>query len=129
MATDNTWIIGVVLIVLGSLGQNFGQNVVSLGHKDKDKVKPEEIKNDYALNDDNNDLGYCIENDKDKNENIVNNKKISTTNIGQIIFVTGALSTFAAFGFGSQSLLGKYIYYLILLLFCIFYNYFIFFYL
>lgn len=115
MANDGTWIIGVVLIVLGSLGQNFGQNLVSLGHQGKDKIHKEvEIKNDYSINDNydeekiiNNDLAGIDNENNDKNIVLDNKNKYNTTTVGQIIFVTGALSTFAAFGFGSQSLLAS----------------------
>ena len=33
MANDNIWIAGVVLVIIGSLGQNVGQNIISHAHK------------------------------------------------------------------------------------------------
>lgn len=37
-ADDNLWIVGVVLVIIGSLGQNVGQNIISLAHKTIEEV-------------------------------------------------------------------------------------------
>lgn len=50
----NFWIIGVVLVILGSIGSNLGNNLVSLGHKEteisKRKVLPLDTTTDSSRN-------------------------------------------------------------------------------
>ena len=115
---SNLWIVGVILIVVGSIGQNLGQNIVSLGHKETqvsqknkltdecnspsrspktvDVIDPEQQK----LNDE---IDREIE-ERYKQEEV---KNARLRNGGTFMFVFGALFTFAAFGFAAQSLLAS----------------------
>jgi magnesium transporter len=119
------WCYGVILIIIGSLGNNLGNNLVSLGHKETgDKKKNErDTKNKNPATvvpcDDEN-FGDDMESGK-RNEKQANDssKKLSEKSnggedaskeykwrtIGTTIFVVGNLFTFASFGFGAQSLI------------------------
>lgn len=121
------WCYGVILIIIGSLGNNLGNNLVSLGHKetgDKKKIKKEKkvkTKNPGIVVPCDNDI---FERDPENSEyvgasnthsspvrwkeskNDENSKKeYKWRTIGTIVFVFGNLFTFASFGFGAQSLI------------------------
>ena len=120
-----SYAIGVCLMLFGSVGQNLGQNLIALGHKEKELVKKdinvdeiiENIQRSSNISRDNDikpDKEMVIEEVSQEavNENIydifgykINGKYVRT--FGVVIFVCGALSTFGAFGFGSQSLLAS----------------------
>ena len=121
-----SYVIGVCLMLFGSVGQNLGQNLIALGHKEKELVKKdvnvteiiETIQRYSNVSSHENNVTPDKEIVVDEiskeavNENIyeifglkISGKYIRT--FGVIIFVCGALSTFGAFGFGSQSLLAS----------------------
>ncbi len=115
---SNLWIVGVILIILGSVGQNLGQNIVSLGHKEtqisQKKKYTEECNSpsrspktvdvmDPEQQKQNDDIDSEIE-ERFKQEEVKNARLRSG---GTLMFVFGALFTFAAFGFAAQSLLAS----------------------
>jgi len=78
------WVLGVILVILGSLGNNYGNNLVSLGHSlHKEKTTAESSEEDKA--DEKSRARWRL--------------------FGVIIIVVGNLATFASFGFAAQSLL------------------------
>lgn len=42
MAIKNAWIFGIILVIIGSIGNNLGNNLVSLGHSIDQKKEEEE---------------------------------------------------------------------------------------
>lgn len=83
------WVVGVILILFGSIGNNFGNNLVSLGHKET-KYRTASIES-----------RDCTE---------LQPEKPSPYNfwvLGTVIFVMGNFLTFASFGFAAQSLLAS----------------------
>jgi hypothetical protein len=97
------WAIGVLLITFGSIGNNLGNNLMSLGHMEE--------KNNAATAGSmskkrNNDIETPIL-EAGGTQVVAEDppQKKSWWLIGTIIFVAGSLFTFAAFGFGAQSLL------------------------
>lgn len=114
-----TWVLGVVLIILGSLGNNFGNNLVSLGHKQNKIMDESQIK---SGKDDAKKLEEGNANEAGSNELTTGPSDVAKVEaahkeeeekgpssrwrtIGLIIFIVGNLATFAAFGFAAQSLL------------------------
>eukprot|EP01035_Chromulina_nebulosa_P065735 gene65735-89936_t len=97
------WVIGVILIIVGSLGNNLGNNLVSLDHSQKrqDKLKNSESRNDSA-----DESGLSLD-DCNLVEGEVGPKRTSYRITGTVIFIFGNLFTFASFGFGAQSLLAS----------------------
>jgi hypothetical protein len=125
------WVLGVILILIGSLGNNLGNNLVSLAH-----TQTKEGEKDPPASDDKDDKDECEEKDPDKRKDseiekgqfkekdsgmekgqlpeievpivlIKKKERISMRTIGTLVFVIGNLFTFAAFGFGAQSLLAS----------------------
>jgi len=103
------WIFGVLLITIGSLGNNLGNNLVSLDHAQQREKKEHEVSS--SNNDSSEDNHIILINDDvdetnhEKEEDL--KPKTSYRVIGTIIFVLGNLFTFASFGFGAQSLLAS----------------------
>lgn len=92
----NDWMYGVILITIGSLGNNLGNNLVSLGHK-QSKAKENKIVPDTTS-----------ENLDSVDDSIPPPKsKFDWKLIGTIVFVVGNLFTFVSFGFGAQSLIAS----------------------
>lgn len=130
-----TWVLGILLILIGSLGNNLGNNLVSLAHSQekqlnktekiieegKSKKQQQQQQTEDKHEDTDKEIDYTIATEGSSfhkstkttvlcNETkIVENKpwykKISLRTLGTLIFVFGNLFTFAAFGFGAQSLL------------------------
>lgn len=114
------WVAGVVLIIVGSTGNNLGNNLVSYAHeetKQKEEAKSQKSKSQKSKSDttvsgqtsydeengfpeQQNEEAELIE-EEDEKEKIC----CSWRAIGTFIFVFGNLFTFASFGFGAQSLL------------------------
>ena len=44
MSEPPIWVLGVVLVIIGSLGNNLGNNLVSLGHKQEAEAEAERQK-------------------------------------------------------------------------------------
>jgi hypothetical protein len=107
------WVLGVVLIIIGSIGNNLGNNLVSLGHKRKKEHDEEKAKQEKAGENDveANKSPAQAESAKSqggKDADSAEEKKHARLRvIGTIIFVVGNLATFAAFGFAAQSLLAS----------------------
>ena len=111
MSSFPDWIIGVLLITAGSLGNNLGNNLVSLDHAQKREEKVKQIESsrsptaaasiEAGLSLDDCDLGDVLDDKK------VEKKPTSYRITGTLIFVFGNLFTFASFGFGAQSLLAS----------------------
>ena len=129
------WVLGVILILLGSLGNNLGNNLVSLAHKETKVVEetvhcPAGNAGDATVvtDDDRYEKGMeSGQNSPNTNgrtdiednrglpqaemlvvvKDCPKKKGMSLRTIGTLVFVFGNLFTFAAFGFGAQSLLAS----------------------
>ena len=116
MSDTSSFALGIILILLGSIGNNLGNNLVSLGHKndEKKKLKSKQKKykhtnknnkvrpeNETSLGQSSNDQLNALEVDKEKKEDEAPNEK-NWRRIGVVIFIFGNLFTFASFGFGAQ---------------------------
>ena len=121
------WIIGVIMMVIGSIGANLGNNLVSLGHKESNlnKVHPDNhISGTTPPTDPDSDdvvkslrtAEQSFQPNGENNPSLLNKGEVivktsrfglSSRTIGTITCVVGNLLTFAAFGFAAQSLLGK----------------------
>ena len=115
---SNLWIVGVVLIILGSVGQNLGQNIVSLGHKEtqisQQKKYTEECnspsrspKKDNIPDAEQQKVFDEIDKEIEERFKLEEAKNARLRTGGTLMFVFGALFTFAAFGFAAQSLLAS----------------------
>ncbi len=112
---DDLWIVGVVLVLAGSIGQNLGNNLMSLGHEQQrqlDSVKKVTEKADSEENKDNDatiaaraDIESGVAKAEGEKMEDKEEEKGTWWFIGTVCFVVGSLSTFVAFGFGAQSLL------------------------
>jgi len=121
MAGDgNLWILGVVLVLAGSIMQNLGNNLMSLGHEQQrviDAKKEAEEKLKLAGEE-----GKSGDSGSGKGDGLTDPASADVEGgevkkrdegdgggtwwfIGTVCFVIGSLSTFVAFGFGAQSLL------------------------
>lgn len=114
------WVVGVVMILIGSLGNNLGNNLVSLGHKERlaqgnetesnceQKDLKEEKGNDTDLE---NEKGNNANNENTKDNDTITNKDDNVAKTWRLIGITtivlGNLFTFASFGFAAQSLLAS----------------------
>jgi hypothetical protein len=92
------WALGVILVVVGSLGNNYGNNLVSLGHTLKKKATIsmkclDDPVESQALN----------KPDEETPEEKTSHARWRA--FGVFVIVVANLSTFAAFGFAAQSLL------------------------
>ena len=113
------WILGVILILLGSLGNNLGNNLVSLAHKESKEAENGQSNITVTGTEENEvvDQGMKITDDSKSNEiptaellvvvKECPKRKYSMRTVGTLIFVFGNLFTFAAFGFAAQSLLAS----------------------
>jgi hypothetical protein len=91
---ESDWIIGVVLMVVGSVLNNLGNNLMSLGHTEQrniDKIKRRRSED--------------IDESSDLTDFEAIEKKGTWRFKGSVIFVIGALIVFISFGFAAQSLL------------------------
>lgn len=132
---DNIWVLGVCLIIVGSLGNNLGNNLVSLDHKQKkayeEEAKRESEKEAEELAKSGESSAKDVEEGggKETTDTVGNTatvvdastksthnadivvgkpeKKFSWRTIGVSLFVIGNLATFASFGFAAQSLLAS----------------------
>eukprot|EP01032_Pedospumella_encystans_P009842 gene9842-11555_t len=100
-----SYVYGVILVIVGSVGNNLGNNLVSLGHKNQHDKKCSSGESS-ALN--KGDSTPAAEN----SEMVASDKMseeacLSWTNVGRIVFVIGSLFTFASFAFGAQSLIAS----------------------
>ena len=137
MAGFPQWIIGVILIILGSLGNNLGSNLVSLGHKEKTEgeskkqasskktkssdgkvaVTTDDAIEDQRIKEEDEPVGFgssprTKEPDmtlsaKQRKEEDEEAASMSWRIVGVLIFIFGNLFTFASFGFGAQSLIAS----------------------
>jgi len=123
------WILGVVLGTTGSIGNNLGNNLVSLGHKCNHEKERAELR---AGSCNNLNAGDELTSNPDHSEGPDQSGEISrmmsmktdvdTTKlqrpeedpgifswcfIGRVVFVVGNLVSFASFGFGAQSLIAS----------------------
>lgn len=112
------WILGVILILLGSLGNNLGNNLVSLAHKESkeaEKHPSETFVTDYGKKE-KDECEILNDNESKAEEQIAEllvvvkecpKRGYSMRTVGTLIFIFGNLFTFAAFGFAAQSLLAS----------------------
>jgi len=108
------YIIGVILVIFGSLGNNLGNNLVSLSHEqNRETIVNEKKKKSDALKESESEKTLTVKDDN-KNDLDISSKveveKPARTDyriLGTIIFIFGNLFTFASFGFGAQSLLAS----------------------
>ena len=98
-------------MLAGSVGQNLGNNLMSLGHEQQrqlDAAKEEREAKEHAVDGEEGAIVSADEkkagNDDEKDEG-EEKEKGTWWFIGTVCFVTGSLSTFVAFGFAAQSLL------------------------
>ena len=100
------WAIGVILITVGSIGNNLGNNLMSLGHAEERKAKAEQSQK-ADVSPEIADVESPAPEQGPNTDSQEEKPKRSWWLIGTIIFVAGALFTFASFGFGAQSLLAS----------------------
>lgn len=120
------WIVGVVLVILGSLGQNFGNNLVSYSHNLKNKEQHAQIHRKMSFEEerkkaresglpetvDEEVSGVSVKSELDRidraeKDSIAPDRHGALWFTGTTVFVTGSLLTFAAFGFAAQSLVAS----------------------
>ena len=104
----NLWVLGAILVLIGTVGQNLGNNIVSVahGHSQHD---------DDELIDEMKPITEVEEGDKNKEETSSDGgeKKEPTWvqkhlwAVGTAIFVSGSLCNFVSFGYAAQSLLAS----------------------
>ena len=120
MSSFPTYAIGVILIIFGSLGNNLGNNLVSLAYEQQrdleTKKKKGKGKNGDEVNDEPLDptINKLSEGESTKTQavsvsgNETNKPKHRDYRVlGTVIFVLGNILTFGSFGFGAQSLLAS----------------------
>eukprot|EP00597_Dinobryon_sp_UTEXLB2267_P018650 CAMPEP_0201101984 /NCGR_PEP_ID=MMETSP0812-20130820/15569_1 /ASSEMBLY_ACC=CAM_ASM_000668 /TAXON_ID=98059 /ORGANISM="Dinobryon sp., Strain UTEXLB2267" /LENGTH=481 /DNA_ID=CAMNT_0047359265 /DNA_START=39 /DNA_END=1484 /DNA_ORIENTATION=- len=108
------YVIGVILVIFGSLGNNLGNNLVSLAHEQNRETQVNEAKSKKNKNDAPELEKTTTVKDDNKND-IENSSPVEVTKpahtdhrvLGTVIFIFGNLFTFASFGFGAQSLLAS----------------------
>lgn len=99
--------VGVILVILGSLGNNFGNNLVSLHHQStRNRDLNINSKNDEIEAQNTGDAEVEHE-DQEKDGKFDIMKVCSLETLGVTIFVAGNLLTFASFSFAAQSLLAS----------------------
>lgn len=120
----NLWVVGVVLVLLGSLGQNLGNNLVSLSHGNKNKLleRVRHRKQSFDLErarvsdlEDNQllraELARIDKLEDAESKPVAEAEEKKSHNAlwltGTGLFVAGSLLTFASFGFAAQSLLAS----------------------
>jgi len=97
-----SWIIGVILNIIGSISINCGTNLMKFGH-DEDKrelLKVEEEEENLSPRDDDT-LSSVNESMED------NVKKSKVWYVGIWLFVTGSVINFVSYAFAGQSLLAS----------------------
>lgn len=115
-AGDNTWLIGVALMTVGSIMNNLGNNLMSLGHAEQreiDKLMLKRTNSKEGLLRQGSDPslpsldGSDAQQELDQIEDELKQKVDKGTwwLTGTVIFVVGALLAFLSFGFAAQSLL------------------------
>lgn len=115
MLSNNGWIIGIALVVVGSIGNNLGNNLVSLGHSMamKNEEEEQQIKDNASASfieelESAEDTESCIQ---AASPTVIPGNDTSVHKsyrvIGTVIFVVGSLFTFASFAFGAQSLIAS----------------------
>jgi hypothetical protein len=106
-SSGNLWIVGVVLVLAGSISQNLGNNLASLaystnddeeGEGDGDKEESGKVEGEKDMDG---------EGDKDGEEKELSFWEKNLWAVGTATFVGGSLMTFVAFGFAAQSLLAS----------------------
>ena len=115
MLSNYGWIIGIALVVVGSIGNNLGNNLVSLGHSIamKNEEEEQQIRDNASATsteglESADDAGSDIQADSptlmpSNNTGVHKSYRV----IGTVIFVVGSLFTFASFAFGAQSLIAS----------------------
>ena len=114
MLSDYGWIIGIALVVVGSIGNNLGNNLVSLGHSMamKNEEEEQQIKDNASAAsteglESADDAGSDIQAGSPTLMSSDTGVHKSYRVIGTVIFVVGSLFTFASFAFGAQSLIAS----------------------
>lgn len=101
----NLWIVGAILVLIGTVGQNLGNNIVSVAHQAE-----------HAREDEKEDLQAIAEKDEEENEKTSSDgggdgeqtwMQKHLWAIGTVIFVSGSLCNFVSFGYAAQSLLAS----------------------
>jgi len=101
-----TWLIGVGLMTVGSILNNLGNNLMSLGHKEQSEIDSLNFKRTASM-----EVGGVrspeqeVEINRLSQELETKQKQGTWWLTGTVIFVIGALFTFVSFGFAAQSLL------------------------
>ncbi len=99
---SNLWFVGAILVLFGTVGQNLGNNIVSVahqaGHREEDALESN--------------LKSIVESEEtEKDENNAGEEKTWVERhlwaIGTFIFVSGSLCNFVSFGYAAQSLLAS----------------------
>ena len=112
-AGDNTWLIGVALMTVGSIMNNLGNNLMSLGHAEQreiDKLMLQRTNSKEGLLREESDPSIASTDAQMELKNIESELKQKVDKgtwwlTGTIIFVIGALLAFLSFGFAAASLL------------------------
>ena len=99
------WVYGVALVVVGAIGNNLGNNLVSLGHK-RHQEKTDRLKVEKAKANKTGDLTTHTEISEPNSIRVEEDEGWFTwTNIGRTVFVLGNLLTWVAYAWGAQSLI------------------------
>lgn len=90
------WAIGVILIIIGSLGNNLGNNLVSLGHQEVREVRVRtKSQADLVALQSEEDQAQMKE-DAEATDGVENKEGPNWRKIGTIVFIVGNLCTFGA---------------------------------
>lgn len=96
---------GVFLAIIGAVGENVGNHLVSFGHKQHHKKG--EVKCVLSVADASAMTEHTDHSSPNSSEIASSEPLLSWCNLGRIIFVLAALFTFGAFAFGAQSLVAS----------------------
>eukprot|EP01036_Dinobryon_divergens_P022746 gene22746-31033_t len=118
MSSFPTYAIGVILIIFGSLGNNLGNNLVSLAYEQQREIetKKKKEKKGGEVNDEPLDPTITKATEGESMNTQIGSVNGDESNkpkhkdyrvLGTVIFVLGNILTFGSFGFGAQSLLAS----------------------
>jgi magnesium transporter len=121
---EGLWYVGVILVLIGAIGQNLGNNIVSIAHMHEHENLVHDEKSDLLINDKSGDVELTVVAKSDTVMTDSENTDIGAVTldstetektwfqthlwgIGTTVFVTSSIMCFVAFGFAAQSLLAS----------------------
>jgi magnesium transporter len=118
--TGNLWWVGVILVLVGAIGQNLGNNIVSIAHNEEHKDNGHSIEENALVPAGDGDVELSLVGKKSDDADATANgdatsgdeKKKSYIEehlwgVGTTVFVSSSIMCFVAFGFAAQSLLAS----------------------